>query len=119
MRRDAGKVHVVDAGGEVERQIFAGDEEVLVVDGKRGRVSLVLRGSEERKAQKCDEKFVHGRSPFISRQGGVAGFPCLTRLFAPQRKNESGKGTCVGRRTFARETSGTEVIEGNREGKLR
>jgi hypothetical protein len=33
---DAGEVDVVDAGGEVEREMLSRDEEVLVVDGERG-----------------------------------------------------------------------------------
>src|SRR6266536_4671407 len=69
VRRDAGEVYVVDAGGQVERQILAGDEEILVVDGERGRGvwlrlrCLVLRGGEKREAEEREQKFVHGSCP--------------------------------------------------------
>lgn len=76
VRSDTGEVDVVDAGGQVERKIFPGDEEILVVDGeRRSRVLLLQRCrllccGEKRKAKtkERDEKLVHGQSPLESRQ---------------------------------------------------
>ena len=64
MRGNPGKVHVVDACVQVQRQVLAGNEEILVVDGERGRVvffrrgwpGLLLRNSEKSKAEKRERK---------------------------------------------------------------
>src|SRR5882762_10021732 len=64
---------MIHTGVQVERQMLAGDEEILVVNGKRGRaglidrerLSLVRRGSKKRKTEEREQQFVHGSFPLV------------------------------------------------------
>ncbi len=69
MRRDPGKVHVVYAARQIERQVLARDKKVLVVDGERRAFSVFgrcgFRPRQRTQAQHDDQEFLHFQVPSV------------------------------------------------------